>query len=58
MALAAAVTSDLQYISIQQYNNTVNKYRDTTLHLEYHDTWNTLIEQSTTALIEYIKAML
>jgi len=48
----------LQYISIQQYIDTINKYRDTILHLEYHDTWNTLIEQSATAVIEYVKAML
>jgi len=34
-------TSDLQYVLIQQYIDTVNKYRDTILHLEYHDTQNT-----------------
>jgi len=51
-------TSDLQYISIQQYINTVNKYHDMILHLEYHDTRNTLIKQSVTALMKYIKAML
>jgi len=37
---------------------TVHKYRDMILHLEYHDTRNTLIEQSVIVLIEYIKAML
>jgi len=50
--------SCLQYISIQQYIDTVNKYRDIILHLEHHDTRNTPIQQSVTALIEYIKAML
>ena len=52
------LTSGLQYISIQQYIDTVNQYRDTILHLEYHGTQNTLIEQSVTALIKYIKAIL
>jgi len=46
--------SDLQYILIQQYINTVKKDCDMILHLEYHDTGNTLIEQSVTALIKYI----
>ena len=39
--------SDLRYISILQYIDTVNKYRDTIMHLENCDT---LIEQSVTAL--------
>ena len=50
--------SDLQYTSIQQYIDTVNEYHDTTLHLDYRDARNTLIEQSVIALIEYIKEML
>jgi len=45
-------SSDLRYISIPQYIDTVNKYRDTILHLEYRDTQNTLIEQSVIVLLE------
>ena len=45
-------TSDLQYILILQYIDTVNKYRDTILHLGNRDTRNTLIEQSVTATLE------
>jgi len=49
--------SDLRYISIPQYIDTVNKYRDTILHLEYRDTQNTLIKQSVIVLLEYIREM-
>ena len=51
-------SSDLRYISILQYIDTVNKNRDTILHLENHDTRNTRIEQSMTALLEYIRVIL
>jgi len=49
--------SDLQYIPIRQYIDTVNEYCDTILHLEYHDSENTLIEQSVIVLLEYIRVM-
>jgi len=50
--------SDLWYISILQYIDTVNKYRYAVLLLENRDTWNTLIEQSVTALLDYIRVTL
>jgi len=43
------MTSDLRYILILQYIDTVNEYRDTILH---PDTQNTLIEQSVIVLLE------
>ena len=49
----SAVISNLQYILIWQYVDTVNEYHDMILHLENRNTRNTLIEQSVTALLEY-----
>ena len=46
-------SSDLQYILILQYIDIVNKYHDTILIFKI-----LYIEQSVTALIEYIKIML
>jgi len=47
-------SSDLQYILIRQYIDTVNEYHNTILYLENCDTENTLIEQSVTAILKYI----